>query len=176
MGGGSIAAEGGDQRMTFDDGDEDNTLNLDDHFTQQMAVANAPIVCTREMLRDLPPEEIVIRPSGCARIKPRYFRLMDPDVPVVADEAGHFYEADEYELACLEAGRTPFTRKPVNPDSEMTTAAPVMEPDTPPAKSKGWGAARAMATVSGMELGAGEKRSYNPGRARARRSLVETSQ
>jgi len=175
-GGGSIAAEGGDQRMTFDDGDEDNTLNLDDHFTQQMAVANAPIVCTREMLRDLPPEEIVIRPSGCARIKPRYFRLMDPDVPVVADEAGHFYEADEYELACLEAGRTPFTRKPVNPDSEMTTAAPVMEPDTPPAKSKGWGAARAMATVSGMELGAGEKRSYNPGRARARRSLVETSQ
>ena len=177
-GGGGGDVLGGDQKMFFDDGENpaDAMLNLEDPFTRQMAETHAPIVCDREMLRALPPEDVVIKPSGCSPLPPRYFRVMDPDAPIAVDEAGNAYEADEYELACLERGRTPFTRKPVNPDSEMTTAAPVMEPDTPPAKSKGWGAARAMATVSGMELGTGEKRSYNPGRARARRSLVETSQ
>jgi len=46
-------------------------------------------------------------------VKPRYFRLMDSEAPVTVDEAGNFYETDEYELACLERGRTPFTRKAV---------------------------------------------------------------
>jgi hypothetical protein len=38
---------------------------------------------------------------------------MDSEAPVTVDEAGNFYETDEYELACLERGRTPFTRKAV---------------------------------------------------------------
>ena len=40
--------------MTFDDGEDDAMLNMNDPFSQQMAVANAPIVCTRDMLVKLP--------------------------------------------------------------------------------------------------------------------------
>ena len=119
-------------------------LNLEDPFTRQMAETHAPIVCDREMLRALPPEDVVIKPSGCSPLPPRYFRVMDPDVPIAVDEAGNAYEADEYELACLERGRTPFTRKPVSANAEMASAPPP-EPDTPPAKaeSQGWRVARA---------------------------------
>ena len=78
--------------------------------------------------RETAPNEILIRPSGCSAVKPQYFRLMDPDLPVAVDEAGNFYEADEYELACLERGCTPFTRKTVNPDAEMATSVPATNP------------------------------------------------
>ena len=40
--------------MTFDDGEDDAMLNMNDPFSQQMAVANAPIVCTRDMLANAP--------------------------------------------------------------------------------------------------------------------------
>lgn len=167
---------GGDQRMTFDDGEDDAMLNMNDPFSQQMAVANAPIVCTRDMLVKLPPNEVLIRPSGCSAVKPQYFRLMDPDLPVAVDEAGNFYEADEYELACLERGCTPFTRKTVNPDAEMATSVPATEPDTPPpAKKSGWGTARGVAMVRGVDFGGSGEKKYDPGATHAheRRSLVE---
>ena len=59
---------------------------------------------------------------------------MDPDAPIAVDEAGNAYEADEYELACLERGRTPFTRKPVSANAEMASAPPPERP--PPAESR----------------------------------------
>ena len=162
--------------MTFDDGEDDAMLNMNDPFSQQMAVANAPIVCTRDMLVKLPPNEVLIRPSGCSAVKPQYFRLMDPDLPVAVDEAGNFYEADEYELACLERGCTPFTRKTVNPDAEMATSVPATEPDTRRrAKKSGWGTARGVAMVRGVDFGGSGEKKYDPGATHAheRRSLVE---
>ena len=123
----------------------------------QMVAPNSLIVCDRDMLRILPPSEVVIRPSGCALVKPRYYRLMDADAPVTVDAAGNMYETDEYELACLEQGRTPFTRKGVNSDAEQDNYAMVPEPETPPAsqgkQKPGWGTARAVGTVRGLEFG-----------------------
>ena len=82
---------------------------------------------------------------------------MDADAPVTVDAAGNMYETDEYELACLEQGRTPFTRKGVNSDAEQDNYAMVPEPETPPAsqgkKKPGWGTARAVGTVRGLEFG-----------------------
>ena len=158
--------------MFFDDGENpaNAMLNLEDPFTRQMAETHAPIVCDREMLRALPPEDVVIKPSGCSPLPPRYFRVMDPDAPIAVDEAGNAYEADEYELACLERGRTPFTRKPVSANPEMASAPPP-EPDTPPAKaeSQGWRVARGVAAAQKMDLaGAAEAPKAVPGGARAR--------
>ena len=170
-GGGDVL--GGDQKMFFDDGENpaDAMLNLEDPFARQMAETHAPIVCDREMLRALPPGDVVIKPSGCSPLPPRYFRVMDPDAPVTVDEAGNAYEADEYELACLERGRTPFTRKPVSANAEMASAPPP-EPDTPPAKeaeARGWGVARGVAAVQKMDLaGASEAPKVVPGAAKAR--------
>ena len=171
-GGGGGDVLGGDQKMFFDDGENpaDAMLNLEDPFTRQMAETHAPIVCDREMLRALPPEDVVIKPSGCSPLPPRYFRVMDPDAPIAVDEAGNVYEADEYELACLERGRTPFTRKPVSANTEMASAPPP-EPDTPPAKaeSQGWRVARGVAAAQKMDLaGAAEAPKAVPGGARAR--------
>lgn len=171
-GGGGGDVLGGDQKMFFDDGENpaDAMLNLEDPFTRQMAETHAPIVCDREMLRALPPEDVVIKPSGCSPLPPRYFRVMDPDAPIAVDEAGNAYEADEYELACLERGRTPFTRKPVSANTEMASAPPP-EPDTPPAKaeSQGWRVARGVAAAQKMDLaGAAEAPKAVPGGARAR--------
>ena len=162
---------GGDvQTLMFDDGgggggaaDDDLMLRMDDPFNQQMAVPNSPIVCNREMLRNLPPSEVVVKPSGCALVKARYFRLMDAESPITVDEGGNFYETDEYELACLEQGRTPFTRKAVTKHSEQASAPP--EPETPTPQEKGskaspWGKARAMNMVRGMDLGNGKD--YDP--------------
>eukprot|EP00959_Pyramimonas_sp_CCMP1952_P237352 4960622-Pyramimonas_sp.AAC.1 len=36
---------------------------------------------------------------------------MDPDLPMVLDDAGNFFEQDEYEGACLDHGYSPFTRE-----------------------------------------------------------------
>ena len=160
---------GGDvQTLMFDDGpgagggveQDELMLRMDDPFTQQMAVPKAPIQCNREMLRNLNPSEVVIKPSGCALVKPRYFRLMDPECPITVDEAGNFYETDEYELACLERGRTPFTRKAVKRHGEQASAPP--EPETPSTAEKkktGWGAARGMSMVRGLDL---SKQDYVP--------------
>jgi intraflagellar transport protein 122 len=168
---------GGDvQTLMFDDApggggggaEDDVMLRMDDPFTQQMAVPNAPIVCNREMLRNLPPAEVVVKPSGCALVKPRYFRLMDAECPVTVDEAGNFYETDEYELACLERTRTPFTRKAVTKDSEQASAPPSELPETPKTQEKtkgGWGQARAMNMVRGMEMGGSKE--YDPSSDRA---------
>jgi len=154
-GGGDVL--GGDQKMFFDDHSGfDGTHDAEDPFTIAMGVLNTPIVCTREMLKALPPNDVVIRPSGCVHVPTRYFRVMDPDVPVTVDEAGNVFESDEYELACLEQGRTPFTRKPVFAETEMASAPPV-EPDTPPAMhrtpSRGWGVAKGVASVQKMDFG-----------------------
>lgn len=147
---------GGDQKMFFDDHEEAGGTGVEDEFTNAMAVPNTPIVCTRKMLRALPPNVVVIRHSQVGSLVPtRYFRTMDPDVPVTLDEAGNVFEADEYELACLEQGRTPFTRKPVHAESEMASAPPV--PETPPAMkktlSRGWGVAKGVASVQKMDFG-----------------------
>jgi intraflagellar transport protein 122 len=101
------------------------------------------------MLRNLSPNEVVVKPSGCALIRPRYFRLMDTESPVTVDENGCFYEADEYELACLEFGRTPFTRLAVNVGDEVASA---VEPETPPQRtsSSKWGTARGAKTVGSL--------------------------
>ena len=109
------------------------------------------------MLRNLPPNEVVIRPSGCKLVKPRYYRLMDVDTPVTVDAAANLGETDDYELACLAQDHTPFTRKGANSDAEQENYAMVPEPETPPAsqgkKKSGWGTARGVATVRGIEFG-----------------------
>ena len=155
-GGGDVLDSGGDQRLMFDDGGAGD-VGLDDAFAQQMVAPNSLITCDRDMLRNLPPNEVVIRPSGCKLVKPRYYRLMDVDTPVTVDAAGNLYETDEYELACLEQGRTPFTRKGANSDAEQENYAMVPEPETPSAsqgkKKSGWGTARGVATVRGIEFG-----------------------
>jgi intraflagellar transport protein 122 len=162
---------GGDvQTLMFDDGpgggalDDDVMLRMDDPFTQQMAVPHAPIEATREMLRALPPGEVVVKPSGCALVPPRYFRLMDIESPVTVDDAGNFYETDEYELACLERGRTPYTRKEVTRDSEQASAPTELElPANDEKKPRGsWGAARGVHMIRGIEMGAGKGTEYDP--------------
>ena len=144
---------GGDEQFTFEDGPgaERGILGGNDAFAQVMSMPNVPIVCDRVMLRNLSPNEVVVKPSGCALIRPRYFRLMDTESPVTVDENGCFYEADEYELACLEFGRTPFTRLAVNVGDEVASA---VEPETPPQRtsSSKWGTARGAKTVGSLDF------------------------
>ena len=105
-GGGGGDVLGGDQKMFFDDGENpaDAMLNLEDPFTRQMAETHAPIVCDREMLRALPPEDVVDKAAGV---------LAAPAAVLPRDGSGRAHrggrsrkrdEADEYELACLERG------------------------------------------------------------------------
>ena len=144
-------------------------LRMDDPFTQQMATPNAPIVCNRQMLRDLPPNEIVVKRSLTEQVPHRYFRVMDTDVPITVDEAGQFYESEEYEFVCLEKGRAPFTRTEVG--KEEAGAPQKLQDDASPnikKKKNSWGAARGAQMVRGMEFGGG---SYDPSGGEARRSF-----
>jgi len=99
------------QTLRFDDDPQEEMLmNMDDPFQQQMAVPHSAIIADRNMLRSLPRSEVLIRTSPTPALPNQYFRIMDPDLLIVMDEAGNFYEQDEFELAVLEHGHSPFTR------------------------------------------------------------------
>lgn len=100
------------QTLTFDDEPQEEMLmNMDDPFHQQMAVPHSSIVVDRNVLRMLDRSEVLVRKWPCPALPNQYFRIMDPDLPLVIDEGGQFYEADEFELSMLEHGHSPFTRQ-----------------------------------------------------------------
>jgi hypothetical protein len=48
------------------------------------------------------PFQVLVRTWPTPAIPNQYFRIMDPDLPMVIDDAGNFYEQEEYEQASLE--------------------------------------------------------------------------
>jgi len=110
---------GGDvQTLALDEDEVPDSfmMQTDDVFAQQMAIPHSPIVCNRDLLRALPPSEVLVVRWDSPAIPNRYFRNMDPDFPITVDASGHFFEADEYELHLLENRRSPFCR--VKPEAE----------------------------------------------------------
>eukprot|EP00976_Prorocentrum_cordatum_P078110 1182965-Prorocentrum_minimum.AAC.3 len=58
---------------------------------------------------------------------------MDPDLPMVLDDAGNFFEQDEYEGACLDHGYSPFTREAPGDEVCVAKKKPGDLPDDHPA-------------------------------------------
>lgn len=65
----------------------------------------------RAALRQLRPGQVLVRRwPGCGHLPGQWFRVMDPDVALVAGPCGHFYEADEFDMVrdrggvCMERG------------------------------------------------------------------------
>jgi len=106
--------EGDVQTLRFDEPDEpmdeQMLMNMDDPFQQQMAVPHTPIRATRDILRSLDRHEVLVRTWPTSAMPNEYFRIMDSELVILLDDAGNFYEHDEYELAALELGHEPFTR------------------------------------------------------------------
>jgi len=99
------------QTLRFDEDPQDDSLmNMDDPFQNQMAMPHTPIRATRDILRALERTEVLVRSWSVTSIPNQYFRIMDPDLAIKVDDAGLFYEMDEYELAELEQGYSPFSR------------------------------------------------------------------
>lgn len=85
-----------------------------DPFQAQMAIPHNPIRASRAILRSLDRSEVLVKEWPAAALPNQYFRIMDPELVVVMDQAGNFYEYDEFELAVLDKGREPFTRAVVD--------------------------------------------------------------
>ena len=71
------------------------------------------IVCGRRHLRRLRRSDVLVTPgmSGKGGLAPRqYFRIVLHDIPLKTD-AGHLYEADEWEMYVLENKVSPITRE-----------------------------------------------------------------
>lgn len=88
----------------------DPTNQLDDEFTSQMMIPNQPIRVSLRCLRKMKTAQVLVRKWPCPHIPHQYFRLLDTDLPVTVGSCGHFFEEDEYEMAALERGCTPFAR------------------------------------------------------------------
>ena len=162
---------GGDQRMTFDDGEDDAMLNMNDPFSQQMAVANAPIVCTGDMLVKLPCERGFDSTLGCSAVKPQ----LPADGPRPARRGGRgwqFLRDGRVRVGVPGARMHALHSKTVNPDAEMATSVPATEP-TPPRRKERLGHSEGVAMVRGVDL-EGRREIRPRGDARSeRRSLVE---
>lgn len=104
-----MTEEGADV-LRLDDGDADVASRLDDPFGAQMLVPNAPIRADRPMLRRMRASEVVVRRWPSPHIPAQYYRLMDPELPIICGPCGHFFELDEFEMAGLEKGYAPFSR------------------------------------------------------------------
>ncbi|GBF97536.1 hypothetical protein Rsub_10459 [Raphidocelis subcapitata] len=85
---------------------------LEESWAAQALVPRAPITLDRAALRRLRAGEVLLRrwPGGARRRQ--WFRVVDPDAAVVVGPCGHFFEADEFEMALLEHGVAPFSREP----------------------------------------------------------------
>ncbi|XRB06728.1 intraflagellar transport protein 122 [Pycnococcus provasolii] len=70
------------------------------------------IVCGRRHLRRLRRSDVLVVPDPkSGSLAPRqYFRIVSHDIPLKAAE-GHLYEADEYEMYCLENKVAPISRE-----------------------------------------------------------------
>lgn len=112
------------ESLRLDDDDADIAAALGAGATawkQQASIPGAPITATRGMLRDMPQSEVFIR--RLPGLRPKYYRLVDPDVQVVCSPAGKFFELDEWEHAVLESGgRAPFCRTPLDASGNVTGA------------------------------------------------------
>eukprot|EP00240_Pyramimonas_obovata_P000052 CAMPEP_0118949464 /NCGR_PEP_ID=MMETSP1169-20130426/49666_1 /TAXON_ID=36882 /ORGANISM="Pyramimonas obovata, Strain CCMP722" /LENGTH=1253 /DNA_ID=CAMNT_0006896109 /DNA_START=163 /DNA_END=3921 /DNA_ORIENTATION=+ len=117
-----------EEEEPIDDSELFGDLNMDDPFQQQMAVPHAPIRATRQILQNLDRSEVLVRTFPTPALPNQYFRIMDLDLPMVLDDAGNFYEQDEYEGACLDHGYSPFTREPPETVKKPGEVAP---PDPP---------------------------------------------
>lgn len=51
------------------------------------------------MLRALPREAVLQRRWPSAAMPADYFRIMDPQLPLMVARCGHCYEQDEYQMA-----------------------------------------------------------------------------
>lgn len=98
------------QVLRLDD-PEDLGVSLEDPFSAQMMVPNAPIIADRNALRRLHRSEVMMWSHPSGKLEKRFFRLMDKNVPLCCGACGHFFEQDEYEMSTLEHGRTPFARE-----------------------------------------------------------------
>ena len=83
-----------------------------DPFGSQLNIPNSPVVVDRSMLRELTMAEVLIRRWPNPSIPAQYFRVMDPQADLVVGPCGHFFEAAEFELACMTQARQPFSRQP----------------------------------------------------------------
>jgi intraflagellar transport protein 122 len=106
---------------TADHGSSGNVLRLDegdmihhmdDAFAAQQMVPNTTIRVDRVTLRRMKNGEVVVREWPNPNIPNQFFRMMDDEVPLMAGDCGHFFEQDEYEMACLEKVRTAPPRLP----------------------------------------------------------------
>ncbi|WIA11467.1 hypothetical protein OEZ85_011583 [Tetradesmus obliquus] len=89
---------------------------LEDSFAAQAAVPHTPIRLGRAALRKLRPSEVLQRRWPNPALPQQWFRLLDDEQPVLVGPCGHFFEAEEYEMAVLEHGRAPFSREPMAKD------------------------------------------------------------
>ncbi|KAF8070897.1 5-methyltetrahydropteroyltriglutamate--homocysteine methyltransferase [Scenedesmus sp. PABB004] len=105
------------------------------------AVPHAPIRLGRAALRRLRPAEVLVRRWPGDALPAQWFRLLDGDTPVVVGPCGHFFEAEEYEMAVLEHGVAPFSRAPA---AQGAARAPAPQPS----HTRG-----AMATLSSATFG-----------------------
>ncbi|KAI8463130.1 MAG: intraflagellar transport protein [Monoraphidium minutum] len=137
-GGGGDSGDGGANVLRLDDGGAGGAgrgallggggAELEETWSAQAVVPRTPIVLDRAALRRLAHGEVLVRrwpppaaaPSAlgaaagagaAAAQRARWFRVMDAEADLVVGWCGHFYEADEYEMALLERGHTPFTRE-----------------------------------------------------------------
>ena len=100
--------------LRLDDGDCEALQPEEDAFAEAMRSPNAPIVATRDMLRELNASEVLVRRWPNAHLPAQYFRVIDPLVDIVCGPCGHFFEADEYEMLSLAHGKRPFSWAPLD--------------------------------------------------------------
>jgi intraflagellar transport protein 122 len=112
--------EAGAQLLRLEDDYEDREIaeGMEDPFVAQRDLRMIQV--GRETLLSLKRSEVLIRTWPNRHIAPQYFRVVDPDTPVCLGPDGHFYEADEYEMKCLEQASCPFSRSPVSLEGEVT--------------------------------------------------------
>ena len=102
--------------LRFDDPEDVvDGAQMEDPFARQMMTPNQPIVVDRRMLIDMQPHEVLVQNWGNAVVRKQYYRILDPDMPIILTPCGHLCEQDEYEMYMLEHGHAPFCRTAAGP-------------------------------------------------------------
>ena len=61
--------------------------------------------------------QVLVVKSSCEHLPNRYFRVMDPEMPMCVGDDGRLYEEDEYDMFVLEKGYKPFHKPSKQPVS-----------------------------------------------------------
>lgn len=125
--GGDMDGEGPNV-LRLDDGDY--ATKIDDSFTAQMMVPYQAIRADRLTLRRLRASEVIIRQWPNPNIPHQYFRVMDLELPICVGPCCHFFEQDEYDMAALEKGASPFSRAALTPEGHLPTGDSSLENST----------------------------------------------